>query len=213
MPKETYEKLSYPALSPTMMCVPLADSTIQYPEGIVENLLVRVKNTFILVDFVVLGMEGDLRISLILGCPFLGNAKARIDVGTGKIIFRIMGKTMKFRFQNKKELFLIHEDSEKRGLWAEPGWEDWDINDPPANPEWEDWEIHDPPTEPAGEDWENHDSLAEPAWEDWEIHKLTPKDPAPVPPTMPKKTKKVCRKKKTSTSTTTSPCTDDSTLI
>ena len=108
-----------------MMCVPLADSTIQYPEGIVENLLVRVKNTFILVDFVVLGMEGDLRISLILGCPFLGNAKARIDVGIGKISFLVMGKNMKFKFQNKKELFLIHEDTEGQGLYTKPGWEDW----------------------------------------------------------------------------------------
>jgi hypothetical protein len=66
-------------------------------------------------------MEGDLGISLILGRPFLRDAKARIDVGTGKISLRIMGKTMKFMFQNKKELFLIHEDSEKQGLWAELG--------------------------------------------------------------------------------------------
>ena len=34
MPKTTFEKLSYPTLSPTMMCVQLADSTIQYPEGV-----------------------------------------------------------------------------------------------------------------------------------------------------------------------------------
>jgi len=134
MPKETFEKLSYPALSPTMMCVQLADSTVRYPEGVVENLLVQVKDTFILADFVVLDMEGDLGISLILGRPFLGDEKARIDVGTGKISLRIMGKTMKFRFQKKKELFLIHEDSEGDVLWAEPGWEDWEIHDPPSKP-------------------------------------------------------------------------------
>ena len=40
MPKVTFEKLSYPTLSLTMMCVQLADSTIRYPEGIVENILV-----------------------------------------------------------------------------------------------------------------------------------------------------------------------------
>ena len=40
MPKVSFEKLSYPALFPTMMCVQLDGSTIQYPEGIVENLLV-----------------------------------------------------------------------------------------------------------------------------------------------------------------------------
>ena len=85
--------------------------------------MVQVKDTFILADFVVLDMEGDLGISLILGRPFLGDEKARIDVGTGKISLRIMGKTMKFRFQNKKELFLIHENREGDVLWAEPGWE------------------------------------------------------------------------------------------
>jgi hypothetical protein len=78
-----------------------------------ENLLVKVKNTFILAHFVVLDIEGDLEIPHILGRPFLRDTNARIDVGTGKISLRIMGKTMKFKFQNKRELFLIHEDSEK----------------------------------------------------------------------------------------------------
>ena len=58
MPKVTFEKLSYPALSPTTMCVQLADSTVRYPEGVVENLLAKFRNTFILADFVVLDMEG-----------------------------------------------------------------------------------------------------------------------------------------------------------
>jgi len=86
---------------------------VRYPEGVVENLLVKLRNTFILADFMVLNMEGDLGIPLILGRPFLRDTNARIDVGTGKISLRIMGKTMNFKFQNKRELFLIHEDSEK----------------------------------------------------------------------------------------------------
>ena len=98
MPKVTFEKLSYPSLSPTTMCVQMADSTMRYPEGVMENLLVKVKNTFILTDFMVLDMEGDLRIPLILGRPFLRDTNARIDVGIGKISLRIMGKTMKFKF-------------------------------------------------------------------------------------------------------------------
>ena len=67
------------------MCVQLADSTVRYPEGVVANLMVKVKDTYILVDFVVLDMEGDLGIPLILGRPFLKDTNARIDVGTGKI--------------------------------------------------------------------------------------------------------------------------------
>jgi hypothetical protein len=103
------------------MCVQLADSTVRYPEGIVKNLLVQVKGSFILVNFVVLDMEGDLEISLILRRPFLRDAKARIDVGTRKISLRIMGWNMMFRFQSKEEqIYLIHQDDEGQGLWVEP---------------------------------------------------------------------------------------------
>ena len=98
MPKVTFKKLSYPALSPTTMCVQLVDSTVRYPEGVVENLLVKIRNTFILVDFVVLDMEGDLGIPLILERPFLRDTNARIYVGAEKVSLHIMEKTMKFKF-------------------------------------------------------------------------------------------------------------------
>jgi hypothetical protein len=37
MTKAMFDELGYPAISPTMMTVQLADSSIKYPEGIVEN--------------------------------------------------------------------------------------------------------------------------------------------------------------------------------
>jgi hypothetical protein len=40
MPKVIFEELQYPTLSPTSVLVQLADSTIRYPEGIIENMLV-----------------------------------------------------------------------------------------------------------------------------------------------------------------------------
>ena len=99
---------------------------------------------------------------------------------------------MKFKFQNKRESFLIYEDSEKQRLWAEPGWENWD--------------IHDPPTEPVVDDQKIPDFITNTVWEDLEIVYPTPEDPTPAPPTPPKKTKKVWRKKKkTSSPATTSP--------
>jgi hypothetical protein len=42
---------------------------------------VRVKNSFVLADFVILDMEGDLGVQLILEWPFLRYVKARKDVG------------------------------------------------------------------------------------------------------------------------------------
>ena len=67
MPKVIFEQLQYPALSQTCMLVQLVDSTIRHPEGIVENIYVRVRNCFVLADFVVLNMDGDLGLDLIHG--------------------------------------------------------------------------------------------------------------------------------------------------
>ena len=100
MPKVIYEKLQYPALAPTYMCVQLTYSTILYPEGIVENILVQVHESFILANFVVMEVEGDLGIQLILGRPFLRAAKARIGVGRGEIRFRVGKEDMFFRFKH-----------------------------------------------------------------------------------------------------------------
>ena len=67
MPKVIYEALEYPALSPTTMLVQLADSIIWYLEGIAEHVFIRVRDSFILADFVVMDMEGDLGVDLVLG--------------------------------------------------------------------------------------------------------------------------------------------------
>ena len=87
MPKVIYEELQYLALSPTTMLVQLADSFVRYPEGIAKHIFVRLRYSFILADFVVMDMEGNLGVDLILGRPFLRSAKARIDVGRGEIHF------------------------------------------------------------------------------------------------------------------------------
>ena len=101
MPKVIYEALEYPALSPTTMLVQLADSTIRYPEGIAKHVFVRVRDSFVLADFVVMDMESDLGVDLVLGRPFLRSAKARIDVGKGEIHFRVGREDMFFRFKEK----------------------------------------------------------------------------------------------------------------
>ena len=121
MPKVIFKELQYPALSPTTKLVQLADSSIRYPEGIVENMLVRVRDSFILANFVVTDIEGDLGVELILGRLFLRAARARIDVGRGEIHFRVGKEDIFFRFKHRNEqCFLIHQDSEGQALWGAP---------------------------------------------------------------------------------------------
>jgi hypothetical protein len=82
-----FEELGYPTVFPTMMTVQLADSPIKYPEGIVDNLLVNVRGSYVFADFVVLDTQED--IPLILGRAFLRDMNARINVGAMKIQFCI----------------------------------------------------------------------------------------------------------------------------
>jgi len=75
MPKKVFDKLNYSTLIPTSMCLQLADQSVHYPTGITENILVKIRNFFILVDFVVLDMQEDMKTPLILGRPFLYTTK------------------------------------------------------------------------------------------------------------------------------------------
>ncbi|XP_022040108.1 uncharacterized protein LOC110942642 [Helianthus annuus] len=71
MPFSLYEKLGLGELTPTRMSLSLADRSAKYPYGVIENLLVKVDKIVFPVDFVVLDMEADERVSIILGRPFL----------------------------------------------------------------------------------------------------------------------------------------------
>jgi hypothetical protein len=101
MPATVYHKLDHSALEPTSMCLQLADQSVRYPLGITENIPVKIREFFVLVDFVVLDMHLDSKVSLILGRPFLSTANAHIDVGKGEIKFTINGQEEQFAFKSK----------------------------------------------------------------------------------------------------------------
>jgi hypothetical protein len=117
MPKAMFEELGYPAISLTMMTFQLADSSIKYPEGIVESLLVNVIGSYVFADFVVLDTQEE--IPLILGRLFLRDVNARIDVTAGKIQLRIGRRNMTFRFQaSEEQCYLVHDEEARR--WRKP---------------------------------------------------------------------------------------------
>ncbi|XP_076906108.1 uncharacterized protein LOC143562078 [Bidens hawaiensis] len=105
MPYSLFEKLELGELKPTRMSLSLADRSVKYPRGIIENLLVKVDKFVFPVDFVVLDMEADEKVPIILGRPFLRTAKALIDVVEGRITLRVgdenvtydIAKSMKHR--------------------------------------------------------------------------------------------------------------------
>jgi hypothetical protein len=83
------------------MHLQLVDQSIQHPVGIAEDILIRIKNSFILVDFMVLEMDVYHQIPLILARPFLSTAGAMIDVTARIIKLNISEKEETFTFKPK----------------------------------------------------------------------------------------------------------------
>ncbi|GJS52329.1 DNA-directed DNA polymerase [Tanacetum coccineum] len=89
MPYTMFEKLGLGEPKPTQMSLKLAGRSIQYPRGIVKNVLIKVDKLVLPIDFVILDMPKDSRIPIILGRPFLATAYAMINVFNKKITLTV----------------------------------------------------------------------------------------------------------------------------
>ena len=87
----------------------MADISIVKPEGIIEDVLVKVGKFIFLVDFVVINMEEDKHVPLLLGRPFLATGAALINVKKGDLTLRVGEEEVKFKFNQS----LKKHDNEK----------------------------------------------------------------------------------------------------
>ena len=78
MPKVIYEKIWNDLLLYTNMRLQLADQSICYPEGVLEEVVSSVGQSYVPVDFVVMETGADEKAPIILGRPFLCTTKAII---------------------------------------------------------------------------------------------------------------------------------------
>ncbi|XP_056850786.1 uncharacterized protein LOC108850565 [Raphanus sativus] len=79
------KKLGFSHYKKCKLSLVLADRSVKFPIGILEDLPVMVGNCEIPTDFVVLEMDEEARDPLILGRPFLATAGEIINVKEGKI--------------------------------------------------------------------------------------------------------------------------------
>jgi hypothetical protein len=100
MPKVIYDKIIGDTLLYTNMHLQLADQSLCYPKGILEDMLCTSGTVLYTANFVVLEIGGDVRTSIILGRPFLSTAKAIIYADSVKICFTIKDRNQKFTFKN-----------------------------------------------------------------------------------------------------------------
>ena len=77
--------------------IQLADRSIAYLKGIVEDILVQVNDLVFPANFYLLDMEnGDQTTPILLGRPFLKTSKTKIDVHSGTLTMEFDGEIVKF---------------------------------------------------------------------------------------------------------------------
>jgi len=101
MPKVIYEKILNDSLLYTNMRLQLVDHTICYPEGVLEEVVIRVGQSYVSVDFVVMETGVDEKAPIILGRPFLCTTKEIIYAEHAKIVLSIKDKKERFAFKNR----------------------------------------------------------------------------------------------------------------
>ena len=100
MPKVIYEKILNDPLLYTNIRLQLANQSICYPDGVLEEVVIRVGQSYVPVHFVVMETEVDEKAPIILGRPFLCTTKAIIYAEYAKIVLSIKDKKERFTFKN-----------------------------------------------------------------------------------------------------------------
>ncbi|KAL0318812.1 UNVERIFIED_CONTAM: hypothetical protein Sangu_2037400 [Sesamum angustifolium] len=101
MPLSIFESLHVGPLKETGVVIQLADRSVVYPEGVLEDVLVQVNELVFPADFYVLDMREDnspSSTSILLGRPFLKTARTKIDVHAGTSLWSLMAKSLNLTF-------------------------------------------------------------------------------------------------------------------
>ena len=80
MPLFVVKRLSLEELTPIAMTLQMVDRTLAQPQGILEDVLIKLGKFIFLVDFMVIDIEEDNQVPLLLGRPFLAIGTTLIDV-------------------------------------------------------------------------------------------------------------------------------------
>ncbi|CAN6440609.1 unnamed protein product [Victoria cruziana] len=88
LPGFFYDAFGLEGLRPTSMTIQMADSSVKKPRGVLEDVLLKIEDFILPIDFIVLDMEGvdaEHQTPIILGRPFLTTANACINCRTGAL--------------------------------------------------------------------------------------------------------------------------------
>ncbi|CAL9025432.1 unnamed protein product [Prunus brigantina] len=110
MPFFVFQRLRQGDLKPTSIILQLADRSITYPKGVIEDLIIKVDNLYLPTDFMVLDMDEDFQTRIILGRPFMATTRTLIDVEAGTLTLRVQDQSVVFNlFEAAKRPAEQHE--------------------------------------------------------------------------------------------------------
>ena len=100
MPLSVAKRLSLGELTPTAMTLQMEDRILAHPEGILEDVLIKVGTFIFPVEFLVINIEDDKQFPLLLGRPFLATGAALIDVKKGEVALRVGDEAVHFNLND-----------------------------------------------------------------------------------------------------------------
>ncbi|XP_050875070.1 uncharacterized protein LOC127078680 [Lathyrus oleraceus] len=100
MPLSIYKKLGIGTIQDTQMTLQFTDRSVRRPNGIVEDVLVKIDKFVFPVDFVILEMPEDEEIPLILGRPLLETGRCMIDIEEGTMTLKVYDEELKIDVRN-----------------------------------------------------------------------------------------------------------------
>ena len=100
MPLSVAKILSLGELAPKAMTFQMENRTLAHPDGILEDVLIKVGKFIFPVNFVVIDIKKDKQVPLLLGRPFLATRAALIDVKKGELTLRVGDEAVHFNLNH-----------------------------------------------------------------------------------------------------------------
>jgi len=111
MSKQVYDKLFDLPLYPTCFQLQMVNQSLRFPEGVVNDVMVRIQGQYIPVDFLVLDMQGDYDSTILLGRSFVYTTKHNIYIRSGHIHFNLPAEKVSCQFKaqiNHEHITKLH---------------------------------------------------------------------------------------------------------
>ncbi|XP_074297168.1 uncharacterized protein LOC141627860 [Silene latifolia] len=103
MPLSIFKRLDLGDLKPIRVSLQLADRSVKFPIGVIEDVPLVVGKLVIPCDFFVMDMPEDYNVPIILGRPCLATGGAMIDVKSGKLSLQVGEYRVEFELHKSME--------------------------------------------------------------------------------------------------------------